>query len=158
MPIEFSFLADRVDAIPVISEWYFDQWGDLEPGRSIEHMRAKIEGYLNREEIPFMIVASQNENLVAVAQLKFREMEELFPDKEHWLGGVYVAAGYRGQGYAAQIVERIVEMAPSYGVETLYLQTEAPDGGLYARLGWAPLTRVTNRGVDVLVMERHLTA
>ena len=27
MPIDFTFLADRMDAIPIISKWYFDKWG-----------------------------------------------------------------------------------------------------------------------------------
>ena len=84
-------------------------------------------------------------------------MAEMFPDKEHWLGGVYVAASHRGQGYGSQIIEQIVKMAPKYGVETLHLQTEALDGGLYARLGWTPCAHVISRGLDVLVMEQQLS-
>ncbi|MFQ6006412.1 MAG: hypothetical protein ACE5OQ_13020, partial [Woeseia sp.] len=52
--------------------------------------------------------------------------------------------------------EQIATMAPTYGVQTLHLQTEAPDGGLYARLGWTPYAQVNNRGLNVLVMERLL--
>ena len=105
----------------------------------------------------FILVATNDNDLVGAAQLKYREMAEMFPDKEHWLGGVYVAASHRGQGYGSQIVEQIVKMAPRYGVETLHLQTEALDGGLYARLGWTPCARVINRGLDVLVMEQQLS-
>ena len=36
MSIEFAFLADCVDAVPIISRWYFDEWGHLEPDHSIE--------------------------------------------------------------------------------------------------------------------------
>ena len=154
MPVEFAFLADRVDAIPTIARWYFDEWGHLVKGDSSERARDRVEGYLNRDEIPFILVVTNNNELVGAAQLRYREMAEMFPDKEHWLGGVYVAASHRGQGYGVQIVERIVEMAPRYGVETLYLQTQALDGGLYARLGWTPCAQVTNHGLDVLVMER----
>jgi GNAT superfamily N-acetyltransferase len=157
MPIEFSFLADRVDAIPIISRWYFDEWGHRVQGGSIGHMRDRIEDYMNRDEIPFILLATKDSDLVGAAQLKYREMAEMFPDKEHWLGGVYVAASHRGQGYGSQIVEQILKMAPSYGVETLHLQTEALDGGLYARLGWTPCAQVTSRGLDVLVMEQRLS-
>ena len=156
MPIEFTFLADRVDAIPIISKWYFDEWGHLAQRDPIDRARDRIEDYLNRDEIPFILVATNDNDLVAAAQLKYREMAEMFPDKEHWLGGVYVAASHRGQGYGSQIVEQIVKMAPKYGVETLHLQTEALDGGLYARLGWTPCAQVTSRGLDVLVMEQQL--
>ena len=156
MPLEFTFLADHVDAIPIISEWYFEVWGHLLQGDSIERTRDRIEDYLNRDKIPFILVATNDNDLVGAAQLKYREMAEMFPDREHWLGGVYVAANHRGQDYGSQIVEQIVKMAPRYGVETLHLQTEALDGGLYARLGWTPCTQVTNHGLDVLVMERQL--
>jgi GNAT superfamily N-acetyltransferase len=155
MPIKFTFLADRVDAIPTISKWYFDEWGHLVQGDSIERMQDRIEGYMNRDEIPFIVVATHNNDLVGAAQLKYREMAELFPDKEHWLGGIHVAASHRGQGYASQLVGQIVKMAPRYGVETLHLQTEVLDGGLYARLGWTPYAQVTSRGMDVLVMEQQ---
>jgi GNAT superfamily N-acetyltransferase len=157
MPIKFTFLADRVDAIPTISKWYFDEWGHLAQGDSIERTRDRTEEYLNRDEIPFILVATDDNDLVGAAQLKYREMAEMFPDKEHWLGGVYVAASHRGQDYGSQIVEQIVKMAPRYGVEKLHLQTEALNGGLYARLGWTPYAQVTNHGLDVLVMERELS-
>lgn len=156
MTVQFEFLADRPDAIPTISRWYHDEWGRLKPDESIEHMRSEVAAYTNRDAIPFILLAVRNNDIVAAAQLKFREMAELFPDKEHWLGGVYVPADHRGQGYGSLIVERIAEMAPGYGVQTLYLQTEALDGGLYARLGWIPRARVKHRGVDVLVMERQV--
>jgi GNAT superfamily N-acetyltransferase len=157
MPVEFTFLADRVDAVPIISRWYFGEWGYLAQDNSIAQTRDRIEDYMNRDEIPFILVATNDNDLVAAAQLKYREMADMFPDKEHWLGGVYVAANHRGQGYGSQIIEQIVKMAPRYGVETLYLQTEALDGGLYARLGWTPYAQATNRGLDVLVMERQLS-
>lgn len=157
MPIEFAFLADRMDAIPTISKWYFDEWGHLVVGDSIERTRARVEDYLNRDEIPFILVATNNNDLVGAAQLKYCEMAEMFPDKEHWLGGVYVAANQRGKDYGSQIVEQIARMAQRYGVEKLHLQTAALDGGLYTRLGWTPSAQVTNHGLDVLVMERKLS-
>ena len=157
MPLEFVFLADRVDAIPTVSKWYFDEWGHLSEGDSIERTRDRMQGYMNRDEIPFTLLATDDIEVVGAAQLKYHELVETFPDKEHWLGGVYVAPGHRGHGYGSQIVEQIVEIAPWYGVRTLYLQTEVLDGGLYARLGWTPHALANNRGLDVLVMERRLS-
>lgn len=158
MSIKFTFLANRADTIPIISKWYFDEWGHLRQGESIGRLQDRIENYMHRDKIPFILVALKDNDLVAAAQLKYREMAEMFPDKEHWLGGVYVETSHRGQGYGSQIVEQIVKMAPSYGVETIHLQTEALDGGLYTRLGWTPYAQVTSRGSDVLVMQRHLSS
>jgi GNAT superfamily N-acetyltransferase len=157
MPLEFEFLADRADAIPIVSRWYFREWGRPSEGDSIERWRDRMQDYLNRDEIPFAILATDDEEIVGAAQLKHHELEETFPDKEYWLGGVFVLPRLRGKGYGTQIIEHVVEIAPRYGVRTLYLQTAFPDGGLYSRLGWTPYALATNSGLRVLVMERCLS-
>ena len=157
MPLEFAFLADRLNAIPVVSQWYFDEWGPLSENDSVDGMKDLLLVYANRYEIPFMVIATEDKELVGAAQLKYHELEETFPDKEHWLGSIYVAHSCRGRGYGSQIVEHMVNLAPRYGIHTLHLQTEALDGGLYTRLGWTACALARNRGVGVLVMTRHLS-
>jgi GNAT superfamily N-acetyltransferase len=155
--LDFEFLCDRKDAIPTVARWYFDEWGSLRGKESVERSAEKLQDYMNRDEIPFILLACEGDDIVGVVQLKFREMAPQFLDKEHWLGGLYVASGYRGKGYGSQIVERLADMAPRYGVTTLHLQTMAPDGGMYARLGWKPIARAMNDQHEVLVMERQLS-
>ena len=157
MALEFIFLADRVDAMPTVSKWYFDEWGHLSEGDSIERTQDRMRVYMNRNEIPSTLLATDDNEVIGAAQLKCHELMEAFPDKEHWIGGVYVTPGHRGKSYGSQIVEQIVKIAPRYGVRTLHLQTEVLDGGLYARLGWTPYALANNRGLDVLVMERRLS-
>jgi GNAT superfamily N-acetyltransferase len=154
--IELTFLADRADAIPVIAQWYFDQWGHLIKGETLERSLERLQNFLNRDKMPFILVAIRDGEIAGSAQLKFREMADLYPDKEHWLGGVYVAPGCRGQGLGSLLAEDIARRAPHYGVRTLHLQTERLDGGLYRHLGWVPLEQVNNHGLEVLVMERDL--
>ena len=83
-------------------------------------------------------------------------MEDIFPEKEHWIGGVFVAPEYRGKGLGSRMTEEIATRAPSYGVRTLHLQTERLDGGLYRQLGWQPVAQVNNHGMEVLVMQRNV--
>ena len=83
---------------------------------------------------------------MGAAQLKYREMAETFPDYEHWLGGVYIAPEYRGRAIGSALADEIARRAPYCGLETLYLQTERLDGGLYRELGWKPVTRVKVHG------------
>ena len=87
--------------------------------------------------------------------LKYREMD-IYPDREHWLGGVYVPTSHRGREVGSRVVERVVEKARSLEVPTLHPQTDRLDGGLYRRLGWKEPERVSYRGREVLVMERRL--
>ncbi|MDJ0926805.1 MAG: GNAT family N-acetyltransferase [Gammaproteobacteria bacterium] len=156
MSLAYEFLADREDALPLIAKWYFDEWGYLKKGATLASTVERLRHSLNRDRIPFILVATADGDIIGAAELKYREMAEMFPEKEHWIGGVYVASKHRGHGFASLIAEEIACRAPAYGVEVLHLQTEMLDGGLYARLGWVPTDQVNNRGLEVLVMERYV--
>ena len=80
----------------------------------------------------------------------------IYPEKMHWLGGVYVNPDFRGQNIASKLVGQAQNEAIKLGIETLYLQTECLTGGLYAKLGWQIEAHVNYRGVDVAVMQKTL--
>ena len=153
--MQFQLLAEREEFIPVIARWYFDQWGHLNDDATVGKIVAEMEIYTNHDSIPLIVLATEGSDLLGVAQLKYHEMK-IYPDKEHWLGGVYVAREHRGRGIASLAANKIADIARDLGVKKLHLQTERLDGGLYARLGWRPLEQVNYRGLDVLVMERGL--
>ncbi len=152
--MRFEFLIDRRDAIPIIGRWYNEKWGRPHRNETEEESIEGLSEYLNNDRIPFILVATEDDNILASAQLKYREMEDIYPEKEHWLGGVFVAPSHRGRGLGSRLANEIAGRAPAYGVETLYLQTEQLDGGLYRPLGWHPIEQVNNHGLEVLVMER----
>jgi GNAT superfamily N-acetyltransferase len=95
------------------------------------------------------------DEVIGSAELKYREMA-IYPEKEHWLGGVFVIPKHRGKGIAARLVESVVETARALDVAVLHIQTQRLDGGLYRALGWQATEQTKNRGLDVLVMERAL--
>ena len=153
--MHFTLLADNPEAIPKIASWYFDQWGYLRPGTGLKDMESKLQGSLNRYELPLLVLAFENEALVGVAQLKFHEMD-IYHEMEHWLGGVYVPVEHRGKGIASKIIRQALRIARTLGIPALFLQTEELGGGLYVNLGWVPVTQAKNCGLDVLVMEKTL--
>lgn len=156
--MKFDLLAHRRYAIPVLGRWYHREWGIRLHDESEADSVERVMEFLNEDKIPFIVVASEDDEILGAAQLKYREMGDLFPEKEHWLGGVYVPPAHRGQGIGRKLVQEIANRAPNHGVETLYLQTERLDGGLYRHLGWRPVTQVRHHGIDVLVMEKRLVA
>lgn len=152
--MQFDFLANCRDALPIVGRWYNLEWGQRIHGESEKESIERLSEYLNIDKIPFIVVATDEATVLGAAQLKYREMGEIFPDKEHWLGGVLVAPEHRGRGIGSRLVQEMIARARLYGVRTLHLQTERLDGGLYARLGWSPIDEVRHHGMDVLVMER----
>lgn len=151
--LDLVLLSDRPDAASTVADWYLDEWGKRLPGLTAERIRAKIQGSLNRDRVPLIILAVQGNEVVGAAELKYREMD-IYPEKEHWLGGVFVIPRCRGSGVASLLASRVMEIAKSFGIHVLYLQTEHMTGGLYARLGWKPIENVQYKGTNVLVMER----
>lgn len=153
--MRFALLADCPEAIPQIASWYFDQWGHLRQDIGLGDIEKRLQGSLKQDELPLVILAVENERILGVAELKLREMK-IYPEKEHWLGGVYVPVEHRGKGVASQLIRQALRIARDLGVSTLFLQTEMLGGGLYASLGWNPIELVNYRGLDVLVMEKNL--
>ncbi|MCF6144865.1 hypothetical protein PMAG_a1764 [Pseudoalteromonas mariniglutinosa NCIMB 1770] len=153
--MDFIFLADKAHMKPVIAKWYFQQWGHLVEGSSVELFNNKLNDYLNRDSIPLVIMAVEGEDVLGVAHLRYHEMT-IYPDKEHWVGGVYIDTKHRSKGVASALVNHLESVAVSLGVTDIHLQTEKLDGGLYKQLGWQPIEQVNNRGVEVQVMTKHI--
>jgi len=153
--MKLELLADNEEAIPILASWYYKEWGHLSEGNTLTKVTEKLHGYLNTDKIPLIVLAIENGVVLGASQLKYREMD-IYPEKEHWLGGVYVSVDHRGHKIAEKIIGIIISIAVTLNINKLYLQTECLDGGLYKLLGWQPIERVSYRGVDVLVMENEI--
>ncbi len=155
--VESCLLSDRPDAAATVAEWYFAEWGQKIPGLSRERLTAKVQASLNRDRLPLIVLAIEDGEVVGATELKYREMD-IYPEMEHWLGGVFVTPRCRGRGVASFLASSVVDIAWRLGVQVLHLQTEHETGGLYARLGWKPMERVRYKGTSVLVMARAIGA
>ncbi len=153
--MELEFLADNENAIPILANWYFSEWGYVEKGNTLDKVTDKLYGYLNTDKIPLIILAIEEGEILGAAQLRYREMD-IYPEKEHWLGGVYVSQNHRGNKIAEQIIHKVVTVAKNLNVHKLHVQTQHLGGGLYRHLGWRPIEQVNYRGMNVLVMENQI--
>jgi GNAT superfamily N-acetyltransferase len=153
--LNFEFLVDRQDAIPIVAGWYFEEWGHKVPGNSILQTIERIKGKLNCDKAPLHILAVENEKVLGVAQFKRYEMD-IYPDKEFWLGSLFVSPLFRGQGVGSALANKIALTAKDFGVQDLHLQTEVLDGGLYRHIGWYLTETLVYKDVLVAVMVRKL--
>lgn len=153
--MEFVYLADHPEAIPIVAKWYYEQWGRQHEVPSLEKSEEILTDYLNRDKIPLLILAKKEEKILGTVQLKFYEMD-IYPQKEHWLGGVFVPKQYRGNKIAEKLVLQAMKIAKNHEVKTLFLQTEKLNGGLYKRLGWNLVEKSIYRDKPVLVMRKDL--
>ncbi|MEZ9820260.1 GNAT family N-acetyltransferase [Shewanella sp. 10N.286.45.A1] len=153
--MQLLLLSERPESIAQIARWYSDEWGYIGEGRSTVELEQKLTDYLNSDKLPLITIAQQKEKLIGAAQLRFHEMD-IYPDREHWLGGVYVETSSRGQGVAERLITAIIDKAKTLGINSINLQTEDMSGGLYKKLGWQAVEQVTYHGIKVLVMEKSI--
>ncbi|MGS0676812.1 GNAT family N-acetyltransferase [Shewanella sp. 0m-4] len=153
--MKFILLADNPSALPLIAKWYSDEWGHIGEGRTTKEIELKLGNYLNRDKLPLIILAQEGEQVIAAAQLRYHEMD-IYPEREHWLGGVYVDPNYRNKQVAKSLVEAVIAKANQLAIKSINLQTENQSGGLYLKLGWQPVEQVIYHGIKVLVMEKLL--
>jgi GNAT superfamily N-acetyltransferase len=156
MSLSFEYLAERGEAVPQICRWWFEEWGHLRPGDTLEALTERVRGLVSRERLPIQMVALWESRVVGVASLKLHELFERYPEKNFWLGDVFVAPEFRGRGIGSALAMKIVQLAKSRGIEALHLQTKDLSGGLYARLGWQKIEQISLPSYDVVVMVKSL--
>jgi len=155
-PLDFVPLTERPDAIPQVARWWCDEWGLPQLHKSLDAYLSELAS-LDPDKLPIHILALNGRPVVGVATLKDQSaLQNLFPDFQYWLSGVYVPPALRGRGIATALCLKMVDIAKSRGVTRLHLMTEALDGGLYAKVGWKPVRQVHVDGLDLLVMARNV--
>lgn len=151
MPVQFGYLADQPELVPQIIRWWHTVWTDR-MGSDFSSLEQQLADSLSKTEFPIHIIASVDDEPVAVAALKRQELAELFPDKHYWLSSVYVDENWRGRQLGSRIAARAIELAREKGLPHLYLQTQNLSGGLYTKLGWQPIEQLSVRGDPTLLM------
>ena len=144
-------LCESPDLVPEIANWYFGEWGHYNSKLKQSDIENSLQRYLQRDQIPFAVVALDNKALVGVAQIKIKELS-LYPQYEHWLGGVFVKPECRGKAVGFKLIQQALKLANSHNIEELYLQTLRLDGGLYSKIGWQPVENFQHNGHSKLLM------
>lgn len=153
--IEFEYLADRIDAVPLVIQWWRTIWADR-MGSDAGHAAQQLRDSLSRTELPIHILATVQGRPVGTAALKLQELGDAFPDCQYWLGSVFVEPESRDRQIASLLSLRIVEIARQMNFPHLYLQTIDLDGGLYSRLGWERVEEFTHMNEHALLMLKRL--
>ena len=153
--VDFDLLANHPEHVGLVAPWLFGEWGDAARGQSSEQLEAGLRSRISTNSLPMHLLAMKGGVPIGFAALKLHEMGE-FPQREHWLGSLFVLPEDRGLGIGGALIEEIVRRASERGVGLLSLQTERLDGGVYRHLGWVAVEKFRSRGDEVLIMERRI--
>lgn len=151
-----DLLANHPRFVGTVAAWLVHEWGDPQDPAAVETLTAALRSRMSLDDLPMHLLAIEDGQAVGFIALKLWEMDH-DPDREHWLGSLFVPPAHRGRGIALALIDELLKRCPRHRVTRLSLQTPRLDGGLYLRHGWTPVGQILSRGDQVLIMERHLS-
>jgi len=153
-------LSHHPDAVPLAAGWHFKEWGDTDPGGSLEAWTAGLAAQAGADHIPGTLLALVDGSPAGVVCLVGRDMPGFGPAAglTPWIKGLYVIPQARRRGVGGLLVRRCESWAASLGHRALYLYTERGSGAqaLYERHGWQTIHVGHYEGTDVTVMRTLL--
>lgn len=137
--------------IPTIARWHFDEWGYLNPGKTLAYRIERMQRYIADNPIPSMLIAIDGEDVLGTAALVAADMDS-HPELTPWLASVYIREDQRGLGLGKALVKALMDFAGQQQLPRLYLFTPDQEG-FYAKLGWKTRVRETYRDTPVTIMQ-----
>jgi|SRR5690606_39575983 N-acetylglutamate synthase-like GNAT family acetyltransferase len=143
-------LREAPQHIPTIAQWHFNEWGYLNPRKTLEYRIERMQRYLADNPIPSMLIAVDGDAVLGTAALVEADMDS-HPELTPWLASVYIREDQRGRGLGKNLVQALMDFAGRQQLTHLYLFT--PDqAGFYAKLGWKTLAEENYRETPVTIM------
>jgi predicted N-acetyltransferase YhbS len=146
-------LADHPHLIATIAKLLHEEWSAFRPWASLRAIEARLLASAQLHHAPFTVVAlSALNEFLGTASVKLFELAG-HPDKEHWLGEVFIPNTLRGRGIGSALTNECIRRSIDLGIQALYLYT--PDQQkLYERFGWHEVEQSMVDGEAVSIMVR----
>ena len=140
--VTIDFLADHLDMIPILANWFRAQWPDYYADWSPAEMEQDFLAEASYNCLPIRLVAFEADELVGTIVLREHGSESM-PEFQPELGGLFVIESQRGRGIGTSLVRAGMKLASDQGYETIYATTVAA-AGILERSGWAFIKTVTH--------------
>ena len=132
--IAIGFLADHLDTIPTLANWFRAQWPDYHAAMSQEELEQDFLEDASRDRLPIRLVAFEANELAGTIILR-ENGSEMLPEFRPELGGLYVVESHRNHGIATALVRAGMQLALDQGYDTVYATTVVATG-ILERIGW----------------------
>ncbi len=138
--ITIRFLADHLDTVPALAEWFRAQWPDYFAAMSQEELEQDFLEAASRDRLPIRLVAFESSELAGTMVLR-ENGTEMLREFQPELGGLYVAKSHRNHGIATELIRAGMQVARAQGYDLVFATTVAA-AGILERLGWEYLQPV----------------
>lgn len=152
--VEFAYLAERRELLPVLTRWFEAEWPVYYRPDGPSDAKQDLQAYSNRDALPVGLVAFHQGTPCGFAVLK----REPFPSHSHlfpWIGAAFVQPRLRRQGIGRLLIEALEREASRSGYSSVYCATGTA-ASLLERSGWRLLAEVIHQGQPVAIYEKVL--
>ena len=147
--IKIAFLADHLEVIPQLSQWFLTQWPEYYGGRTPEDNAQDFVWEANRDGLPVRLEAFVDGILVGTITLRNRAISTS-PEFTPGLWGLLVPPQHRGRGLGTELVRAGMNLALEYSFERVFATTIAARA-ILERLGWI-LVQTVSHGDEQLML------
>lgn len=120
-----DLLANHPGFVGTVATWLVHEWGDPQDPTAVENLTAALRSRMSLDALPMHLLAIEDGQAVGFIALKLWEMDH-DPDREHWLGSLFVPPAHRGRGIALALIDELLKRCPLHGVTRLTLTDSAP--------------------------------
>lgn len=152
--MKIDFLGHHLDCLPELAQLHFNEWQHVSPDTTLEDRILRLQEMARSSDMPFIVVAIENDQLVGSAALVKEDMTTR-QDLSPWLANVFVKPEFRQNGIGASLVGHIEGEAARRGIRTLFLYTKRARD-LYLKLGWRKVEAREYQGVSVTIMSKKI--
>lgn len=152
--MHIAYLADHPEYLTLLTQWFYEEWSYLNPGKTEEDLRHKLIQRLNTHCFPLTLLALDGQECLGTSSLIFHDMDthlHLSP----WLSSMYVPPNKRNLGIGTHLLKSSLRKAKELGCSKLYLYTPRQSAWC-EKFGWTPIERTHYREEKVTVMEINL--
>jgi GNAT superfamily N-acetyltransferase len=146
-------IATRPDLIPTVAGWLFEAFWRQDGhavGDVVEELRLSADSGFQQTFV--LLINNRPAGTASLVAHDLQERPELTP----WLAAVFVAPQFRGNGYAAHLIEAVEQAARAEAVKILWLFTNTAER-VYSRAGWRTAEIFQLNGRPTALMRRDLS-
>lgn len=147
--IKIGFLADNLEVVPTLAQWFRVQWPDYYAQRPPREIAQDFYAEANWGDLPVRLIAFAGGELAGTVALREQALHSR-PEYHPGLGGLFVPAQYRRQGIGTALVEACMNVAQAQGYEMIFTATVTAQG-ILARLGWQQVQQVLHDGEQLML-------
>lgn len=139
--LKFHLLADKSQYLQQVASWNYEQWGFLRPEQTLADNVDLFSQRLNYQ-LPFTLLAFLDGIIVGMASV-ITDIYVLGFGDQPMLNNVYIAKGYRKQGFGKLLVREAERRAANLGFYSLFLFVKVQSlVEFYELLGWKFIRRI----------------